>query len=37
MLGHCKDIVLGLPFELKDGILLEEERDHGNILFIGII
>ena len=37
MLGHFGDIVLGLPLELKDGILLEEERDHGNILFIGVI
>ena len=37
MLGHFGDIVLGLPLELKHGILLEEEGDHRDILFICII
>ena len=37
MLGHFGDIVLGLPLELEHGILLEEEGDNRNILFICII
>ena len=37
MLGRCGDNVLGLPLELKHGILLEEEGDHRDILFICII
>ena len=37
VLGRCGDNVLGLPLELKHGILLEEEGDHRDILFICII
>ena len=35
--GHFVGIVLVLPLELKDGVLLEIEGDHCDILLICVI
>ena len=37
VMGHFGGIVLVLPLELKDGVLLEKEGHHCDILFICVI